>query len=78
MANTSGTLDTKLFLVGPNGQEVADNDDVGPESPTGRETDAVISNFTLPEDGQYLVIATRFATVFGGTQGGYTLLVQGN
>lgn len=78
MANSSGTLDTKLFLVGPSGREVADNDDAGAASPTGRGTDAVISNFTLPEDGQYLVIATRFATIFGGTQGGYTLLVQGN
>ncbi|MCS6835006.1 MAG: PPC domain-containing protein [Anaerolineae bacterium] len=78
MANTSGTLDTKLFLVGPSGREVADNDDAGAASPTGRGTDAIISNFTLPEDGQYLVIATRFATIFGGTQGGYTLLVQGN
>jgi hypothetical protein len=78
MANSSGTLDTKLFLVGPSGREVADNDDAGAASPTGRATDALIGNFTLPEDGQYLVIATRFATIFGGTQGGYTLLVQGN
>lgn len=77
MAASTPSLDTKLFLISPSGIEVADNDDGGANSPTGRATDAVISNFTLPEDGQYLIIATRFATVFGGTTGGYSLVVQG-
>lgn len=75
---TSPTLDTKLFLMGPSGLQVAENDDSGVTSPTVRRSDALIANFVLPESGTYTIIATRYATVFGGTVGGYTLTLTIN
>jgi hypothetical protein len=74
-AASSPTLDTKLFLVGPSGLQVAENDDAGPASPTQRRSDAVIANFIAAEPGTYIIIATRYGTVFGGTIGSYTLTV---
>lgn len=78
MANSSGNLDTKLFLIGPGGVQVASNDDANPaiSGGTGRTTDALIGSVTLPGDGEYLVIATRFATIYGGTTGTYLLTVS--
>lgn len=78
MASTSPTLDTKLFLIAPSGIQVAENDDSGAGSITGRRSDALIGNYVLAETGEYKVIATRYATVYGGTIGGYSLTVQGN
>jgi hypothetical protein len=77
-ASTSPTLDTKLFLISPTGVQVAENDDSGTTSPTDRGTDAVIASFVLPENGLYTIIATRYATIFGGTIGGYQLTLTLN
>jgi len=68
-------LDTNLYLVGPSGQEIASNDDANPIDLglTGRVTDSQISNFTLPENGPYTIIATRYANQYGGTIGVYEL-----
>jgi len=76
----SQTLDTKLFLISPSGVEVAQNDDADPAlvpSNNGRTTNSLIPSYTLQETGTYLIIATRFATIYGGTIGAYTLDVQG-
>lgn len=80
MLATSQTLDTKLFLISPSGLEIADNDDADPavRPANARATDALINAVTLPEDGTYLIIATRFATIYGGTVGGYLLTLQGS
>jgi hypothetical protein len=75
---TSPTLDTKLFLIGPNGVQLAENDDSGVVSPTVRRTDAIIANVLLPENGTYTVVATRYAMNFGNTVGGYSLTVTLN
>jgi hypothetical protein len=75
---TSPTLDTKLFLIGPNGLQLAENDDSGVVSPTVRRTDAIIANVLLPENGTYTVVATRYAMTFGNTVGGYSLTVTLN
>jgi hypothetical protein len=48
--NTSGTLDTVLYLIGPSGSLVAENDD----AVAGENTNSLIANLTLPEDGQYI------------------------
>jgi uncharacterized protein YfaP (DUF2135 family) len=72
MQATSGTLDTTLFLIGPDGTEIAQNDDAVPNE----TTDSLISNFTLPDDGQYIIIASHFGTLFGGTTGVYSLTFQ--
>lgn len=67
--NTSGTLDTYLYLIGPSGNLVAENDD----AVAGENTNSLIANLTLPEDGQYIIIATHFGGLYGGTTGTYQL-----
>jgi len=75
MRRTQGSLDTNLFLISPSGFEVAANDDFRP----GETTDSAIADFTLPETGRYVIIATHFATIYGGTTGSFelSLLVNG-
>lgn len=72
MRRTQGSLDTKLFLLDPNGFEIADNDDAVP----GETTDSLIADFVLPQTGRYTIIATHFATIFGGTTGSYELSLE--
>ncbi len=69
MRRSQGSLDTKLFLISPIGFEIAENDDAVP----GETTDSLINGFVLPESGQYLIIATHFGTIYGGTTGSYEL-----
>ena len=69
MNNTSGTLDPSLYLIGPQGNQVAANDD----AVAGENTNSLISNLTLPADGQYIIIATHFGARYGGTTGTYSL-----
>lgn len=69
MNNTSGSLDPSLYLIGPDGTQVAANDDAVP----GENTNSLISNFTLPVSGQYIIIATHFGAQYGGTTGTYSL-----
>ena len=72
MEATAGNLDTLVFLLGPTGIELASNDDITP----GENTNSLISEFTLPQDGQYVVLATHYGTIFGGTNGVYSLTLQ--
>ncbi len=65
-------LDTKLYLIGPNGALVAENDD----AVVGENTDSLISNFSLPEGGQYIIIATHYGDQYGVTTGAYTLSLE--
>ena len=67
--NTSGTLDPLLFLIGPSGVSIATNDD----AVAGENTNSLIANLTLPADGQYIIIATHFGGLYGGTTGAYQL-----
>lgn len=69
MIATAGRLDTALFLMDPNGIQIAENDD----AVVGESTDSLISDFTLPQDGQYIIIATHFGMRYGGTTGAYNL-----
>ncbi|MFO7323151.1 MAG: pre-peptidase C-terminal domain-containing protein [Chloroflexota bacterium] len=62
-------LDPKVYLIGPNGTVVAQNDDAVP----GENRNSLISNFTLPEDGQYIIIATHYGDRYGVTSGAYNL-----
>ncbi|MFW5709049.1 MAG: PPC domain-containing protein [Chloroflexota bacterium] len=68
MNATSQTLDTQLFLIDPNGAEIATNDDAN-----GDTTNSLINNITLTQDGTYTIIATHYGAIFGGTTGGYNL-----
>lgn len=69
MDAAAGTLDTLLFLLGPTGLELASNDDAVPNE----TTNSLISSFTLPQNGQYVVLATHYGTIYGGTNGTYQL-----
>ncbi len=66
----SGSLDTYLALLGPNGAMLAENDDIE------TSTDSRIST-TLQVDGTYTIIATRYGLTIGGTEGEYNLSVTG-
>lgn len=70
MDATAGTLDTLVFIIGPTGVELASNDDAIPNE----TTNSAILDFVLPQTGQYVVIATHYGTVYGGTNGSYTLV----
>jgi uncharacterized protein YfaP (DUF2135 family) len=69
MQASQGSLDTNLFLISPSLFEVAANDDSNP----GEVTDSLIDAFTLPETGRYIILATHFGTIYGGTTGTYSL-----
>lgn len=71
MNSTDQDFDAYLVLIGPDGTRLAENDD-GPAPPN-----AYIKT-TLPEDGTYFIVATRFLENEGFSQGGFTLsLTQG-
>ena len=73
MEQLNGTLDTVLFLIGPGGDQITQNDDAS------RDTrNSVISNFPLPVDGRYIVIATHFGGRYGVTAGDYRLTLRLN
>ncbi|MFQ3567423.1 MAG: pre-peptidase C-terminal domain-containing protein [Aggregatilineales bacterium] len=55
----SNDFDTYLELIGPNGIEVARDDD------SGQNLNARIENFTLPSTGTYTIIARAFSSGFG-------------
>ena len=83
MQATAGSiLDTNLFLLSANGIQLANNDDAPEGSFVGtagqRTTDSLINSFTIDADGEYLIVASRFGTVFGGTTGTYQLSLQFN
>jgi hypothetical protein len=64
---TSGDLDPALLLFSAESVQLASDDDSGPEK------NALISAFTLPADGIYYIIASRFEYQSGKTSGGYRL-----
>lgn len=73
MELTGGTLDTALYLISPEGIQLAYNDDVTP----GDNTNSVIEEVTLASTGTYYIIATHYGLNVGGTQGTYNLeLIQ--
>jgi hypothetical protein len=71
VANSNNNLDTFVILVGPDGQELASNDDVDLAT-----TNSAIIDFTLPADGTYTVIATRFEGPDGLSSGEFALTVS--
>jgi len=73
MELTGGTLDTALYLISPEGIQLAYNDDVT----AGDNTNSVIEQATLASTGTYYIIATHYGLNVGGTQGTYNLeLIQ--
>ncbi len=72
MRRTSGTLDPHLDLATVEGLVLASDDD---SMAGGSTLDAAITNFTVPQTGLYLVVATRFGRESGTTEGSYVLSV---
>ena len=68
----SGDFDAYLYLVGPDGQIIAEDDDGG--GGTSARIPAGTDFFTLPTTGTYRILANQF---FAGTTGTYTLSLTG-
>jgi Bacterial pre-peptidase C-terminal domain len=69
MKASSGDLNSMLILMDNDLNELTSNDDVS----TGR--DSRITQFRLPKDGQYVIVATRSGLASGTTSGSYTLAI---
>jgi hypothetical protein len=69
---TNGDLDCYLSLLNAQGSELAFNDD----DLDNRGRDAAIRRFTLPADGSYTIIATRYGVFYGRTSGSYELFLN--
>jgi len=70
MKRTSGTLDPHVDLATVEGTILVANDD-DPEA--AGTLDAAIANYTVTQEGLYLIVATRFGREVGDTQGTYVL-----
>ena len=80
-ASPGSNLDTNVFLLSSTGIQLNANDDAPEGSFVGtqdRTTDSLINGFVIPADGEYLLVASRFGTIYGGTTGAYQLNVQVN
>lgn len=69
MTSTEPDFDAYLVLFGPDGERIAENDD-GPNPPYSH------LELTLPSDGTYVLVATRFLERDGLAEGGYNLVVS--
>jgi len=67
MSRATDDLDTFIALITPDGRELASDDD------SGGGQNSLIENFSLPGDGQYVIIATRFQRQAGTTTGDFQL-----
>ncbi len=71
MTRDSGDLDAFMVVLDAAGRELARNDDTSVAS-----TNAIIRGLTLPEDGDYLIVASRYGQRFGLSVGDFTLRVS--
>jgi serine/threonine protein kinase len=72
LRTTGGDLDPNLLLLGPDGLLIAENDDIEP----GVQRDSRLE-ITLPSDGIYTVVATRYDPyTAGGSSGSYILTLR--
>ncbi len=69
MQATAGTLDTTLILLSPEGAQLALNDD----AVVNETTDSLIDAYTLPANGTYIIVASHYGLLYGGTSGTYNL-----
>jgi hypothetical protein len=71
MQATGGNLDTLLYVLDPSGNLLRTNDDATP----GEVTNSLIGDLSLGQDGQYIILATRFGILYGATTGTYEMSV---
>lgn len=72
LTRVNGSLDPFVVLMGGDLSELASHDDLV----DGKERDSLIENFTIPADGKYYVIATRYERAAGTTIGRFRLMVS--
>ncbi|HVU10284.1 MAG TPA: hypothetical protein VHD90_03360 [Phototrophicaceae bacterium] len=70
-AQSRGNLDAFLLLLDPKGREIVRNDNIDND-----HIDAAIRDVSLPESGQYIIVATRYGQEFGSTSGDFDLTVS--
>ncbi|GAB5490298.1 MAG: hypothetical protein Phog2KO_05130 [Phototrophicaceae bacterium] len=71
MNRASGNLDAYLVIVNRQTQEIlAENDDHDETS------NAYLENITLPQTGEYIIIATRYQGVDGNSEGDFVLRIS--
>src|SRR5690606_12894751 len=71
LTTINGTLDPLLRLMDSTGATLAENDDV-----SSNDKNSLISAFTIPADGTYTIIVTRFDEDLGLTSGEYRLTLS--
>ena len=71
MSKQSGDLDAFLLVLDPKGREMARNDDL-----ESGNHDAGIHDLPLPENGTYVIVATRYGQQFGETSGDFDLAIR--
>jgi len=71
MSGRDGTLDTFLILLGPDGAEIARNDD---RSDT--RNDALLQDVELREAGTYYIVGTRWRQRYGADAGDFSLEIR--
>lgn len=73
MTRASGNLDAYLILVNRQTQEIVAQNDDDERSDT---TNAYIANVTLPQEGEYIVLATRYQGIDGNSAGEFILRIS--
>jgi hypothetical protein len=72
MSRDSGDLDSQIIVLDADGNEIARDDDV----PGQITRDAVIEDLSIPADGTYTIIATRYQENVGLSAGDYSLTLD--
>lgn len=72
MQRMTGNLDSSLQLVNSSSFVIAENDDV----PGTGSLDAEIRGLVIPEDGVYVIIASRFGQAAGRSAGTFVLTLE--
>lgn len=75
MAKVSGNLDPYIILIQRDTQEILSEID---DDPRGGTFNAYLDDITLPEDGNYIVLATRYQGIEGTTMGEFIVRVSLN
>lgn len=68
----AGDLDPYLILTTASGDILTENDD----DPAGFGRDSYIREFELPQDGRFIIIATRFEQEDGDTEGDFVFTLE--
>lgn len=71
MQRASGDLDPLLLLVNSRSEVVVERDDAP------GTTDAILTDYIIPEDGSYAIVATRYGGEAGRSRGSFVLTLTG-